>query len=214
MIILIDGYNLLRHIFPKEKGLLEKQREQLILQLGFYWSKKKDEIKEIIVVFDAGPLRHATREIKAGVAIIFSGQKSSADEWILHYVEKHHNRDVLLVSLDRKLVQSCEEFDIVSMGVDEFYHTLKNFLMREVDGKDRKNVLSSVERYEPIDLYEDDGREQESRSALDLLMEEASLHVMQKDDDTVSQKHKRKGGTSKKLSKKKRKRYAKIKKLD
>ena len=46
MILVIDGYNLLRHLFLKEKGKLDKQRKQLIRNLGFYKKKKKWDIEE------------------------------------------------------------------------------------------------------------------------------------------------------------------------
>ena len=44
MVLLIDGYNLLRNIFHKQKGKLDKQRKDLIQQLSYY-KKKKNQNK-------------------------------------------------------------------------------------------------------------------------------------------------------------------------
>ena len=75
MILVIDGYNLLKQIFPGIKESLEKQRLQFIRQLSYYKSKKTD-IKDIVVVFDAGPSSHATREVRSGIVVVYSGQKT------------------------------------------------------------------------------------------------------------------------------------------
>ena len=109
MIVIIDGYNLLKQVFYKVKGKLDAQRKHFIKQLGHYKSKKGDGIKEIIVVFDGGHFRHATREIHSGIVVVFSGQKSSADQWIAEYVEKHKGKEFLLVSKDRELISKCKK---------------------------------------------------------------------------------------------------------
>ena len=74
MIILIDGYNLLKQVFPHIRGKLDAQRKFFVQQLGFYKHKKAKDIKDIIVVFDGGQLSHATREVWDGIVVIFSGQ--------------------------------------------------------------------------------------------------------------------------------------------
>ena len=63
MIIIIDGYNLLKQVFPRVKRKLDKQRKKFISQLGYYKKQKLETIKDIIVVFDGGFFNHATREI-------------------------------------------------------------------------------------------------------------------------------------------------------
>ena len=42
MIVVIDGYNLLKQIFPGKKDTLAKQRDFFIKQLSHYKSKKYD----------------------------------------------------------------------------------------------------------------------------------------------------------------------------
>src|SRR5579862_3602860 len=101
MIIVIDGYNLLKHIFLSDKKSFEKQHQIYIRQLAYYKHKKQAEIKDMLIVFDAGPERHATREVKSGIVIIFSGQKSSADAWITDYTKRHKGQEILVVTTDK-----------------------------------------------------------------------------------------------------------------
>ena len=116
MIVIIDGYNLLKQIFPGVKHTLDKQRTAFIQQLAYYKSKKP-QISEIIVVFDAGPSNHATRTVKSGIVVIFSGVKSSADNWILHFVERNKGKELLVVTLDRALKEACHTFHADTLDV-------------------------------------------------------------------------------------------------
>ena len=114
MVIIIDGYNLLRAMFPKVKGRLTKQRDQLVKSLGIYKSKKDHDIT---IVFDAGPFRHAVREVHEGVAVVFAGQGRSADDYIVDYVKKHKEKEKLLVSNDRELINRCDRYNIDKISV-------------------------------------------------------------------------------------------------
>jgi len=216
MIVLIDGYNLLRQIFSKIKGKLDKQREQLIKQLAYYKAKKSNNIKEIIIVFDGGEFNHATREIHSGIVIIFSGQQESADEWILRYIKKHKNKDLLLVSLDRELILQAEKDNIPSLSVFDFYRILNESLQEDIERTfSPKKATGNLVKYKQNNKpYFDKYEENENRKALDLLMEEASLNLPEyendKDDEKKDIKQKRK---SKTLSKKEKQLYSKIKKL-
>ena len=213
VIIIIDGYNLLRHIFPKVKGFLDKQRKQIIEQLSYYKSKKLNNIQEIIIVFDGGEFGHASREVRSGIVVVFAGQKSSADDWILGYVSRHKNQETLLVSLDRKLTEDCEKFNTQSIDVFEFYNILKNCLLEEVsDQLGQNNVL---QKYDDAQVLEDFPTTID-HEALALLMKQASFYENPtKDDDHGKQAvdTKRLKGNSLKLSKKEKMVYSKLKKL-
>lgn len=215
MILLIDGYNLLKQVFCHVKGKLDKQRKQLVKELGFYKHKKED-IKDIIVVFDGGLFNHATREIKHGVVVIFAGQKQSADDWILHHIEKNKNREFLLVSMDRELKQKAGKFGVDSINVFDFYKLLQSCLQDDVeklftpvgDGELKKHSHDKVDIFENCEQKVD-------TEALDLLMEEASLNYPgfekkenYQNDDSLERK-----GSSKTVSKKEKHYRAKIKKL-
>lgn len=190
MIILIDGYNLLRFIFPTIKGDLARQRIQFIKLLGFYKEKKQASVKELIVVFDAGPFSHATREIRGGVTVMFSGQRSNADDWIFDYVVAHKGYEILLVTLDRPLSARVKPFNVHCMDVDEFYNAVKDVLLENVENK----VLS---HQHDLQVYENDIDDDEitvtsDRAALNAMMEGASRMIQQKNDTDYSDSNKQK----------------------
>lgn len=209
MIILIDGYNLLRHIFPGVKGDLERQRKQFISLLGHYKQKKESVIKEIIVVFDAGPFKHASREIRSGVVVMFSGQNSSADDWIFDYVQRHQNHEIVLVTLDRELRDLCGKFNVESIDVAQFYHSVKDVLLEAVD---RHITVGKpmIERYQDDSALMDDFPEIDQES-LDVMMQQASIKVLTKDSHESSI-HKQKGSAHK-ASKKEKKLHKTLKKI-
>jgi len=213
MIIIIDGYNLLKRVYPRVKGYLDQQRKQLVKLLGYYARKKKGEIDEIIIVFDAGTFMHASREVHQGVVVVFSGQASCADSWILEYVEKHAQKEKLLVSTDHELAKRCEAFKTNSIDVFEFYVLVKEFVLADTDGQgvcEGLGLSDGVEKYEHDndDRWEHDVDE----TALDLLMEEASMYVTPKQNNDKDTKGHKKKGTSRKMSKKERKIHSMLKK--
>jgi predicted RNA-binding protein with PIN domain len=211
MIILIDGYNLLRHIFSREKGCLERQRKELVKQLGYYKSKKKRGIKEIILVFDAGPFGHATREVHDGIVVMFSGQNSSADEWIIQCINKKKGKEILLVTLDRKLIDKCKKSNVSSMSVFEFYHILQKNLLDNISSE--LAFQTPIQRYENIDIEEISSKTQSK--ALDLLMEEATIKNIFKDKEEEENKTKiQTRRNPRRSSKKEKKKYSRIKKLN
>ncbi|MBY0353058.1 NYN domain-containing protein [Candidatus Babeliales bacterium] len=214
MIIVIDGYNLLRHIFPKAKGLLDKQRQQLIKQLGLYKAKKKEGAKEIVVVFDGGTFGHASREVRNGIVIIFSGQKSSADDWIIEYTEKKKGEEILLVSLDRKLIQACEKYQAHSIDVFEFYTIVQDILLDTTSFQNPSPSTSIIQKYEPLEDLEDFSATIDQKS-LDALMEAASMDTNPKETgkSSIVTNRKDRSSPSKKLSKQEKNIYHKIKKL-
>ncbi len=209
MIVLIDGYNLLKQIFPKQKNQLFKQREELIKQLGFY-KRLRPDIKELIIVFDGGVFSHATREIHRGVVVIFSGNRQSADDWILQHIHKNKGKEFLLITLDHNLILKAEELGVASMSVFDFYALLKNCIEDEALGSmiDKKKIGPLV-KYEEKDNFEELHSE-----ALDLLMDEATLNSYElekklKEDEEENDSFLRK----RKLKKRERFLLKKIKKL-
>ncbi len=212
MILLIDGYNLLKQIFPGVKNNLDRQKSSFIQQLAYYKTKKSADISEIIVVFDAGPSIHATRTIKSGIVIIYSGVKSSADNWILHFAENNKHKEILVVSMDRALCEACKEFDVDTMDVYEFYKILQSNLLDHVLHQSHEQEHESLEKYDPVDLDEL-GQSTVDHKALDLLMEQSSIQMYgQKNDERDDAKKDRKGKAIT-LSKKEKRVLAKLKKL-
>ncbi len=212
MIIVIDGYNLLKQIWPGQKNNLTKQRDRFIQQLAYYKTKKDPTIDEIVTVFDAGPSPHATRTVKSGVVVVFSGTKSSADSWIVEFVERNKGKELLVITQDRALKTACEKFDLDTLGVHEFYGILQQNLL-----SDAAQAFSGNEKIEPeLEKYEsvDDELPAGDSKALDLLMEQAAGRDMRnKLDDLYKQPLSRKG-KSFTLSKKDRRMLQKLKKLE
>ena len=189
MIIVIDGYNLLRHLYPEIKGYLTQQRKLFIQQLGYYKSKKSNSIKKIIVVFDAGPLSYATREIQSGIVVIFSGQKSNADEWIVNYMKKNQSKNILLVTKDHKLIEQCERYKIQSMDTAEFYLVLTTSMTQDVQTQlTEKNF--KIKKYEPIKLNDMPAK---NNQVFDQLMAQSSLDLPPKKDHDKDPKKGKKG---------------------
>lgn len=208
MKIIIDGYNLLRHIYPKINGQLDKQRTDLLKQLSFYKSAKREQIQEIIVVFDGGLVRHATREIKGGIIVIFAGQKISADDWIIDYVHDHKQNDLLVITSDQEIVSASAKDQVQTLGVYKFYTIIKEFLMEQVQKESHQNFESTLKKYENI--CEEEAHHY-TNQALDFLMEEASRTTPIKNESDASYNTRK--SQAMKLSKKKKLLYNKLKKL-
>jgi len=202
MVLVIDGYNLLKQIFPGIKTSMEKQREHFIAELS-YFKKQKPDVSEIVVVFDAGPMMHATREIKKGIVVVFSGVKSSADNWIINFVERNKIKEILVVTLDRELAKSCKSQGADILGVFDFYEILQHNLMEKAAQGDDIRLDTNFEKYD----YDNT-----NNKALDLLMQQASINVhIKKDDESPnSSRLKSKGYTP---SKKEKMLAKKLKKL-
>ena len=211
MILIIDGYNLLKQIFPGVKGNLDKQRNAFIQQLAYYKSKKANQINEIIVVFDAGPSNHATRIVKSGIVVVFSGVKSSADAWILHFVERNKDKELLVVTLDRALREACQKFHADTLDVYEFYKLLQQNLLTHAS-QSFAPQHQIIEKYEEIDSKENINTHIDSQ-ALDLMMEQASIQMPEKLQADVAEEIVSRKGKAVALSKKDRRMFKKIKKL-
>jgi len=212
MIVVIDGYNLLKQIFPGVKGSLEKHRSLFIQQLAHYHGKKAKEISELVVVFDAGPSTHATREVKSGVVVVFSGTRSSADQWILEFVERKKGQEILVVTLDRALRKSCEQLGADTLSVYDFYTAMQRILLEEAAAVfTAKDHQVGLEKYEDLDADMWDANVGKTQ-ALDLLMEQASVGIA-KDEDGGDNRINSKRSKSYTPSKQERRLAAKLKKL-
>jgi predicted RNA-binding protein with PIN domain len=210
MIVLIDGYNFLKQIYPGIKGCLEISRDIFIKNVGQY-KKHKKGITEIVVVFDAGPFSHAIREIKHGVCIIFSGQKSSADDWIVHYTFKHKEREIAVVSRDKALLDACNKKNTTGIDVFEFYKIMQETLSNDGILIEKKNIHDVLQKY---DGFEDNSgsRNVEGEQFDDLMKIYSSNEKLLKLKDDTEKIDDRKTKRNK-LSKKNRQKNKKMRKL-
>lgn len=215
MIIIIDGYNLLKHLFPGMKNNLERQKSTLIKQLAYYKMSKAPDIKEILVIFDAGPSNHATRSVKSGVVIVYSGIRNSADDWILEYVGRNKDKEILVVTLDRALREACSKLGADWLDVYEFYKILQQKILSNVQSSCAEDTQDggSLEKYEKIPL-DDLGSQSENSVALDLLMEQAADQVFGQKASDLAKEESPRTKKSYTLSKKEKRMHSKLKKLE
>ncbi len=208
MIILIDGYNLLHHIFPGKKHALDKHKQLLIKHLGLY-KHCKTSINEVILVFDGGLSNHAMRTVKEGIVILEAGTKSSADDWIIGFSMRNKGKEILLVTLDRALRESVEKLGADWLSVFDFYKLMQSVIA----GMDNQQVVaieSDIIVYKHDSLGDDMESLGINKHVLDMLMEQASVAIQNKLDRDTSVVRKGKGYTPSKIEKRI---AAKIKKL-
>ncbi|KKQ49769.1 MAG: hypothetical protein US69_C0002G0044 [candidate division TM6 bacterium GW2011_GWF2_38_10] len=216
MILLIDGYNVLKLIYPHIKGPLEKQRNLFIQELGLYNKKKDSKLKEIIIVFDGGLFNHATREIKHSITVIFSGKKQSADDWIIDFVQRKKQEEITLVTMDRKLIELCKRQTIATLESEAFYIIMQSVILNNITTGHHIPLPTqspTIQKYTTQDTeYLDAMPQSIDQQGLDLLMEQASLSIppeKYQEQAPSSTIHKK----SPALSKKEKKIYTTIKKL-
>lgn len=135
MIIIIDGYNLLKQLYPNNKENLELHKKTLFRKLGAYKKIKQETIKEMIVVLDGGSLTHAIREIHHGIVVLEAGYKRSADDWIIEYADRYKTQEITIVSMDRALCFTCEQHGAFSMSVFDFMHAVDQIIKNTLPSK-------------------------------------------------------------------------------
>ena len=194
MVIVIDAYNLLKQIF--DDPIVQQDRERYINTLKRYAKKKQHTI---ILVFDGGFSDWQSREKHGNVIVIYSGTRDSADEVIKRYLEENKDKDLLLVTADRQIIDHAAHFQIVSIDPLVFDNYVKQAL-----GKLAASQVVAQSEAKKIHHDQDD--------ELDALMEQASMVIEQKPEEDLRTKsmQRRKDFV---LSKKKRKVMAKLKKL-
>ncbi len=191
MIIIIDGYNLIKHIDP-EREITERERSTFLHMISQYARRKKHKI---IVIFDGGPYEWPYKERVASVKVIYSGRKQTADDVIMHYIADHKRQDLLLVSSDHELNLFASKHDAVSIGSQDFYYLLQQALAQK-----------TIKQNDEIEVVFD-----EQETDLDTIMEQASEHVLQKEPDAKPSRVRE--ASASRFSKEDRELFKKLKKL-
>jgi predicted RNA-binding protein with PIN domain len=196
MIILVDGYNVLKQV-SSVRQISETERKAFIAQLSKY-GRIKDH--EIIVVFDGGPSDWVYKERISGVLVVYSGPYQSADDYIKDYLAKRRTDDMLLVSNDRELIQRASQLSIESVNALYFYSLVKR---TGQEAFQKKNASSGG----LVKLTQEDNPE------LDELMGQASKKITAKREDVVPSELSSRKSVAHKPSKENRKIAKKLKKL-
>ncbi len=192
MILLIDGYNLIKNVISKDAN--EKVREDFVKKLNIYAKKRHHKIT---IVFDGGGYTFPTTDIFQEVTITYSGYKYSADEIIKNILDDHKNKELLLITSDNELRKFAKQINIDSISSQEFY----NFM------KEEKEFIPELSMQKSDDIAHK--ITQKTNDELDKLMQEASKTILKKKED-FEPKSKAK---LKELPKNDRKLIKKIKKL-
>ncbi len=193
MVIIIDGYNLIKQI-DYDRQISEQERHRFVHMLGRYGRRKKHKI---VIVFDGGPQTWPSKEVIAGVKIIYSGVKETADSAIMQYIDDYRTKELLLVSSDNELGHFASKHNIVSIGSVDFYYLLQEALK----APSNEEVVDQQPEIELDDAVQD----------LDVLMERASKVIPQKLEDLPRSKQRQ--ATLQRISKRDRALLKKLQKL-
>ncbi len=191
MIILIDGYNVLRAVLRGRKGS-DRERDQFLALLGRYAKQKKHKL---VVVFDGGSYEWPHKERQHGVHVVFVGFNETADDYIKRYIKDHSAKDIVLASSDRELQSAAAHEQLPVIGGYTFYTFVQEAIAGNASDDPTATALVKTA------LHED--------QELDTLMQEASKQVPVKSEDVIEKQP----AQAQKKSKKERALIRTIKKL-
>lgn len=182
MILLIDGYNLLKNMMTPAK-VSEEERKKFLEILGSYARKKHHTM---VIVFDGGPYDWPHKERFMNMLVIYSGYKQSADDFIMHYIDDHKTKDMLLISSDHEINLFASKANIPSLGSQEFGTLLKESSI----------PYNHQQSQTPFIVYQSENKD------LDIIMEEGSRAVPLKEEDAALRRKSTDSHGESKLSKK------------
>jgi len=171
MVLIIDAYNMLKQLV-RERDISESQRTHFITMLNRYAQRKRHAL---VVVFDGGQYQWVHKEHRGAIAVVYSGVRHTADEYITHYLQEHHTKDILLISADHELRLVAARLSIPCIDPMDFYTLIQQALSSQEVGSLYESQLVKFNDA-PID-------------DVDIMMEQASKTVPLKQVDTITQRH-------------------------
>ena len=135
MLILIDGYNLIRQsdtLRRYERQSLEAGRQALIARLIEYQKKRAHNIT---VVFDGWKDGSADegRDRAGKINIIYSHHGEKADD-VIKRIAAHTEEEIIVVSSDREIVSYITQCGKTALGSVEFEVIMNNVLSPSFGG--------------------------------------------------------------------------------
>lgn len=197
MIILIDGYNLLKTVLHVSY-ISDKQRHQFLQLLSAYLQIRTNN--QIILVFDGGPDMYESEQLHQQISIIYAGNLQIADDVLKKKIYAMKSYDILLVTCDRDIRKYAATYHVESIGSVEFYAMLHDSMQRH---EQKLSIVAQTICKTTDDSYED----------LDRLMELGSRNLLVKDFNSVVTIRTRGVGTQFGNSKKDKKTVKKIIKI-
>jgi|GEM_PF-3089577 len=118
MIVVIDGYNLIKQVLGLSR-VSHVQRDEFVNELINYTRKKGHFC---VIVFDGGSFSYPYKTVHQHTTILFSGYKEKADALIMRFIDEHLGDELLIVSSDREIRDHARTKQKVSMPADQFYY--------------------------------------------------------------------------------------------
>lgn len=174
MIILVDGYNVLKLVY----GALhvgQSIRDKFLKQLAAYGKRKGHTL---VLVFDGGPYAMSTEERHGQAIVVYAGYRETADDYIKRYIDNHPNRELLLVTNDRELSRHAIAADVPTIDVWPFYERV---LHRE---QEREPSRHGVHKTSAHKLHPD-----ESNPELDAMLEQADILEKVEHEPSITRKN-------------------------
>lgn len=190
MIIVIDGYNILKYN-AGQLYVSEERRRHFVRRCARYGHFKNNSI---VIVFDGGDSQWQSSYKDHDALVIYAGHGKSADDAIKRYMSKQRADNLLLISSDNELAYWASERHIASMGAPDFLQILSTYSIKQADHSTSASIIKTT---------------QDSSPELDALMQEAALMNVSKPEDNPTIRDK----NADKLSKSERQLYKKLKKL-
>ena len=172
MIVIIDGYNVLKMTHPALQ-VSERERTAFITSLARYGAITQHTI---LLVFDGGNSMWPETELYKTVSVVYSGYRSSADYVIKDLLERHSKKEVVLITTDRELNKYAEQFAIPSIESIDFYRFMHDRLTAVPDKREHKNIAPVQKRSGHV-----------SSKELDAMMVEGCQKVLHKDENGASE---------------------------
>lgn len=168
MLLLIDGYNLLKNIL--KTSFVEPKKIEIFI--GWLMDYAKIKHHEILIFFDGGPYDRPTYEKKdSRVSIQYTGYRKSADDAIKDYLRNTNLNNVLVVTSDRDINLFAQSLGVNSIDSEAF-----NILLKE--SKIKSKFILGKSQAEIIKLNKNKVDDE-----LDKLMQEGSKYLLYKDID-------------------------------
>jgi len=193
MILIIDGYNVLKQVLHNVLVSCAA-KDSFVMQLNKYGKIKGHAI---ILVFDGGPTERSDRDRVGCVTVIHSGIHESADDWIKRYVFEHKELDVLLASTDRELGRFASRHGAICIDALDFYHLLQQSSQKQQaipHGHGKLIKTAEHEIPELDDLMKDSSGTMQSKSEdiIDIKKTRtAAAHTVSKKERAMAQKLKK-----------------------
>lgn len=165
MIILIDGYNVLKRV---AREVSERDRQNFVSRVAAYAERKKHTC---IIVFDGGQVLRTTKVSTQGIDLVYSGPDATADDVLIDLMHAYKDMELIVVTYDRELVDRARRVGAVVVEPDAWQAILRGEAapLPDLPARPARVPIRKTSTY--------------SNPELDRLMAELGGSICHKDDD-------------------------------